>query len=109
MRTPKYSFTIGPNYAVSVPGGVLETGLDYSYNSGYYFDTQNTVKQPSYGVLNGRISYLYEALNLRITAFGKNLTDEQYYINRFETDFATNSLFAMPRSYGVTLSYSFKS
>jgi iron complex outermembrane receptor protein len=109
VRTPKYSGTIGPNYAATLPGGVLELGLDYSYNSGYYFDTQNTSKQPAYSVLNARASYLYEPMNLRLTVFGKNLTDELYFINRFETDFATNSLYAASRLYGVTLSYGFGS
>src|SRR3546814_2918163 len=48
VRTPKYSFTVGPNFAAAVPGGMFEIGVDYSYNDGYYFDTQNTSKQPSY-------------------------------------------------------------
>ncbi len=108
VRTPKTSFTLGLSYAVEVPGGTLELGVDYSYNAGYYFDTQNTIKQPSYSVLNGRISYLHEPSGLRLTVFGKNLTDEDYYINRFQTDFATNSIFAAPRTVGVTLSLNFK-
>jgi len=109
VRTPKYSFTVGPNFATEVPGGMLEIGLDYSYNDGYYFDTQNTSKQPSYHLLNGRISYLFAPLDVRISVFGHNLTDEVYYINRFETDFATNSLYASPRTFGVTLSWNFHS
>src|SRR3546814_11407468 len=64
--------------------------------------------QPSYSLLNGRISYLFEPLNVRLSVFGHNLTDEAYYINRFETDFATNSLYASPRTFGATLSWSFK-
>src|SRR3546814_13280558 len=82
---------------------MFEIGVDYSYNDGYYFDTQNTSKQPSYSLLNGRISYLFEPLNVRLSVFGHNLTDEVYYINRFETDFATNSLYASPRTFGATL------
>src|SRR3546814_4916924 len=57
---------------------MFEIGVDYSYNDGYYFDTQNTSKQPSYSLLNGRISYLFEPLNVRLSVFGHNLTDEVY-------------------------------
>lgn len=109
VRTPKYSFTIGPNYAFGLGNGTVELGADYAYNSGYYFDTQNTSKQPRYSLINARISYLYEPAGLRITVFGKNLADEDYYLNRFQTDFATNSLFGPSRTYGVRLSYEFKS
>ncbi len=108
VRTPKVSYTLGPNYAVGVPGGTLELGADYSYNSGYFFDTQNTVRQPHYHVVNARISYLYEPAGLRFTVYGKNLTESNYYINRFQTDFATNSLYAAPRTWGMRLSFVFK-
>jgi iron complex outermembrane receptor protein len=109
VRTPKWSFTIGPNLALPVPGGTLEIGGDWYYNDGYYFDTQNTSKQPKYELFNARVSYMYEPAGLRLTVFGKNLTDEEYYVNRFQTDFATNSLYGEPRIWGVRLSYEFKS
>lgn len=108
VRTPKYSYTIGPNYSQDIGNGTLELGMDYAYNSGYFFDTQNTVRQPRYSVINARIGYLYQPAGLRVTVFGKNLTDEVYYVNRFQTDFATNSLFAAPRTFGVRLSYDFR-
>ena len=108
VRTPKISYTIGPSYAMNVPGGSAEAGMDYSHNSGYFFDTQNTVRQPPYHVVNARLSYLYQPINLRLTLFGKNLTGANYYLNRFQTDFATNSLYAAPRTLGVRLSWEFK-
>jgi iron complex outermembrane receptor protein len=59
-------------------------------------------------VVNARISYLYEPAGLRFTVYGKNLTESNYYINRFQTDFATNSLYAAPRTWGMRLSFVFK-
>jgi len=108
VRTPKYSYNLSPNYAFDLPGGTLELGVDYSYNSGYFFDTQNTIKQPRYQLVNARVSYLYEPANLRLTVWGKNLGNENYYINRFQTDFATNSIFNPPRTFGANLSLEFR-
>src|SRR3546814_6771031 len=42
VRTPKYSFTVGPNFAAAVPGGMFEIGVDYSYNDGYYRSEEHT-------------------------------------------------------------------
>ncbi|WP_428312999.1 TonB-dependent receptor [Hydrocarboniphaga sp.] len=107
VRTPTYSGTLGVSYSLEVPGGTLESGLNGSYNSGYYYDTQNTAKQPSFFLLNSRVSYLYEPWNLRVTAFVKNLTNKDYFLNKFADDFGTNTTWAPPRQYGITVGWEF--
>ena len=107
VRTPEFSGTLGLSYTVDIWGGPLELGANASYNSGYFYDTQNTTEQPSYTILNGRVSYLFERMNLRVTAFGKNLTEEVYYLNKFANDFGDNVTFAPPRQYGLTLGWEY--
>ncbi|MDB5970171.1 MAG: hypothetical protein JWQ90_2621 [Hydrocarboniphaga sp.] len=106
-RTPKWTINTGLSYSFEAPGGPIEIAADYYYNSGYFYDTQNTVNQKAYGLTNARVSYLYEPWNLRIQVFVRNLTDTQYYYNRFPNDFSTNSYYAPPRSYGLSLSWEF--
>ncbi|RNL65979.1 TonB-dependent receptor [Zhongshania marina] len=104
-RTPKYSYNVGVNYRWDFTDSVIEAGASMYYNDGYFFNPGNTIEQESYELISAQISYLYEPAGLRISAFGQNLTESVYYLNRFETDFNVVGTYAPPRSYGLKLSY----
>ena len=106
VRTPKYSGGIILTQAIPI-GELheLEVGVDWYYNSGFSFTPQNTVNEPEYNLLNGRISYNFIPWNLRVTAFGKNLTDERYHSSKFQTDFGVNQTLAAPVQYGLRLEW----
>jgi len=108
VRTPEFTFTISPSYSTPVPGGNLEVSVDYYSNSGYFFDTQNAMTQPSYDMLGARASYLYEPWDLRVSAFGRNLTDTQYFFNKSALDFDEYWAYAPPAQYGVQISWTYR-
>lgn len=108
VRTPELSG--GLVLSQSVPIGSrheVEIAVDGYYNSGFNYTPQNTVKEPEYTLMNGRISYLYVPWNLRMTAFGKNLTDERYHFSKFQTDFGVNQTLAPPLQYGLRLEWNY--
>jgi len=107
VRTPEFSGSFGISYTMDVPGGNLEFGPEVYYNSGYFFDSQNVTRQPEYYLLNARASYFLERWNLRLSAFGRNLTDELYYQNIFANDFGEAATGGPPPSWGASLSWSF--
>ena len=108
-RTPEWSGTLGLSQTVDIVGGPLEISVDAYYNGGFNFSPQNgdATEQDAYTLLNGRISYLYENLGLRLTAFGKNLTAEKYAAASLTVDFGTYQRLAPPRTYGLILGYDF--
>jgi iron complex outermembrane receptor protein len=108
-RTPKFSGTLGLSKIFNVPGGTLEAGGDIYHNSGFYYSAQNEdfTEEDAYTVVGARVSYLYEPWHLRLTAFGRNLTDEYYNIARFPTDFGTSDSRAAPRMYGLRLNWDY--
>src|SRR3546814_1482602 len=77
------------------------------YNSGFSYTPQNTVTEPSYTLVNGRVSYFFIPWNLRLTAFGKNLTKEHYHYSKFQTDFGVNQTLAPPIQYGLRLEWTY--
>lgn len=109
VRTPKYSYNVGATYTFDVPGGTVEAGGSVYYNDGYYFSAQNkpNVAQPSYYLVNGRLSYLHQSSGVRLSLFGKNLSNEYYWYNQFETDFNTIGTLAPPRSWSLRLDWTF--
>lgn len=108
-RTPKYSGTAAIIQTFSIPGGDLEMGVDYYYNSGFYYLAQSDsfTEEKAYGLMGARVSYLYDPWSLRVTVFGKNLLDETYNNSRFVTDFGTLDAQAPPTLYGVRLNWEF--
>ena len=108
-RSPKFSGTAGLSQTLDMPGGSLEIAADYYYNAGFYYLAQNTDfnHEKAYGLLGARVSYLYDAWNLRVTAFGKNLLDKQYNYSRFTNDFGALDAVAPPRVLGVRLNWEF--
>lgn len=108
-RTPEFSGTIGLSQTFQTARGPLEISGEYYYNSGYYYLAQNQSmdEERSYGVLGARISYLYEPWRLRMTVFGKNITDTDYNYGRFTNDFGALDAKAPPALYGLRLNWDF--
>jgi iron complex outermembrane recepter protein len=109
VRTPKFSGTAGLSYTLPVWRGPLEVGASYYYNSGFYYLAQGTpnVEEAAYGTLGVSLSYLYEPWNLRVTAFGRNVTNERYNVGRFIVDFGTTDAVAELATWGLRLNLDF--
>ncbi len=109
-RTPRFSGTIGLSQTFSAPGGSVEIGGDYYYNSGFHYLAQEDsfTKEGAYGLLSLRASYLHEASNIRVTLFGTNVTDTRYNYSRFTLDFGTTNAAAPPAFYGIRFNWDLK-
>lgn len=108
VRSPKWTGGIGISQIVPTAwDGEVELGVDAYYNSGFFYDSQNSVEEKAYFLLNARISYLHRPWNLRLTVFGRNLTDENYHMAIFQSDFGEVSTLAYPAQYGVQLNWDF--
>jgi iron complex outermembrane receptor protein len=103
---PNFAGSVGVSYAVPVADGELRMNALYSYNSGYYFDTENRLEQPSFSTVNASIGY-YPTPDWGVEVWGRNLTDERHYIQRLGSNLSDMDVRAAPRTYGVTLNYHF--
>lgn len=102
---PKFAGTLGATYAFPVgPTGELRLSAMYSYNDGYYFEIDNRLKQPSYGILNASVAY-HPDHHWGIEFWTRNLTNERYYVQKLGSALADLAVQAAPRTYGVNLSY----
>ncbi|HKY93015.1 MAG TPA: TonB-dependent receptor [Nevskiaceae bacterium] len=110
VRSPKWSGGLGVSQLIDLPwNGQVELAVDGYWNSGFYYDAQNSVKEDRYSLLDARVSYLHEPWNLRVTLFGHNLTDEKYHVGILQNDFGKLSTVAYPAQYGVQLNWDFGS
>jgi iron complex outermembrane receptor protein len=127
-RSPKWSYMVGANYKVPVgEKGDVAFDVNWGWKAKQlsYPSPTNYVVLPSYGLLNGRISY-EAADGWTVAVFGNNLTNKYYLTGGFDpsgpatkpvpglTGVAHDRVFGFtmldigrPRELGVELSYKF--
>lgn len=90
----------------------LSVQVDFNHQDEQFFDITNSEvsKESAYTVFNARIGYDINE-NLSVSAFVKNLTNEEYRVYSFDFTGAAGfnqNFYAAPRWVGVTLNYTFE-
>lgn len=106
-RTPKFAATVGFEYLLDVPGGLLALSSSVLFNSGYFFDAQNVARQRAFKTVQARVGYAHVRTGLSVAVFGTNLTNDRIWLNQFQTDFNTVGTLGAPRLWGVALGWEF--
>ena len=109
-RSPEWSYTIGLEHNTNLAsGGRVVSRIDWGWKDDYRLVTPepNSVTQEAFGLLGARISFSNSDDDMRLSLFGTNLTDEEYYtsgLDLFNTPFgATVVEVGRPREWGVSL------
>lgn len=108
-NAPGYSFNFLGRYNWDMMGGNMAVQLDgAAYDDQFLEVTNSEVSQEdAYSVWNANVSYTSQNEAWRVTAFVKNLTDEEYRIYNLDLGvLGSTSFYAPPRWSGVTLNYS---
>jgi iron complex outermembrane receptor protein len=117
-RAPEYSFGGFAQYSWAVTGGELALRADFKWTDDYRTEIAYNTGAPatdaanaritqveSFALLDARASYLLESHNLEFAVWGKNLTDETYPVHIIPFLGNGFSIFAPPRTYGVSVSW----
>lgn len=108
QRTPDYTYNLGFDYSMDMAGraDALNLYMNYAYQGDFNWDPDNITEQDAYGLLDGRFSYHVND-DVTVSAYGKNLLDEDYrvfVINFFADEVAS---LGAPRTFGVELNVRF--
>ncbi|MEM6496221.1 MAG: TonB-dependent receptor [Pseudomonadota bacterium] len=121
-KAPQIQFNIGINYTIDFESGAdLTFRGDWSFQDSIFFnqfnDTGfaalpvNPITQDSYHWLKARLTYTGASGNWSASVFADNLTDEEVITNAVYNGAVSGQLglgsLAPPRTYGVSLGYSF--
>jgi iron complex outermembrane receptor protein len=100
---PKFTGSFGAAYTIRLPDDQeLRLNALYSYNSGFFFEPENRLRQKSYGLFNAGIEYRFNR-NVGIEIWGKNIGKTDYFSTRSSTGTGAYASLAAPRTYGVNL------
>jgi iron complex outermembrane receptor protein len=112
LRAPDWSAFLSLNYRIPIGQATLPAVLSYSYVDDYYFDfvahpTTSALRQKSYGVLNGRVSYVSSDAKWEVTAWANNLTDKKYFNDIVAAAPGLRGSYAPPRTFGLDVTFNF--
>jgi iron complex outermembrane receptor protein len=111
VEAPKHTLTTSLEYRFpETTIGVLTANIDYFMKS----KASTSTADPryvigDYGLLSARLTLSDIPVgfgNWRLSAFGKNLTDKEYYIAHFNGGLPS-AIFGDPRTYGLELSFEY--
>jgi iron complex outermembrane recepter protein len=118
QNTPEWNGNLSVNYQQGLGAGhgsVLGT-LTAAYRDSYHmFELPNPLidQNSAYTLLDASLGWTSESNKLKVTAIGRNLTDERYKIGGYYFPGAlygniVNSFYGPPRTFTLSLSYRFE-
>ncbi len=107
VRTPDRTATLGAEYRFPILGRSLLVAAHYSYNSGFAWDPDNRLQQPSYDVVNLSIAWsaANDAWGARL--WSRNLTGTRYCAYSASRTLLDSCSPAPPRTYGIAVELRF--
>jgi iron complex outermembrane receptor protein len=112
LQAPTLTFYLAPEYTIPTPYGTFLLAASYSHNSGYYASPDDTLHQPSFGLLSASLQLTTVDEKYYVRAWGKNLTNAVttsvfgYGAGLGEPQ-QQNAMLNAPRTFGVTVGVRF--
>lgn len=107
VRMPKWTVSIGAEYAFPIGDGELALSADYYHSGGYFFDPDNILEEDGYSVFNAQVAYAIRDGDIRFRAFGRNLGDATYFVQGSRQALGDIVSLGPPRTYGVGVDFRF--
>lgn len=106
-NAPKFKANVGGSYTIDLGrGNALELFAQASHQDDVFFTqfNESPVEQQAFTVVDARVSLLFNDGQWALSAFGKNLGDEEYYHNVVKFT-STSDPVADPFGFGNALGY----
>ena len=106
INTPKFGFNLGADYTIPTGAGNLVASAQYSHQSKFYWDFENTFEAVPRDILNASLALQLES-GLEVRAWGRNLLNTRYSDQGQISTFGFLEAPGAPRTYGVALAAHF--
>lgn len=107
---PNATANLTADYRIPLPMGTLGFNVSYFYSTGYRTTADNYIGQGAYDLLNARAEWTLPDGKTTLALWGKNVNDKLYATqvraNNNPGGFTVQTL-APPRTYGVSVRYTF--
>jgi iron complex outermembrane receptor protein len=107
QRTPPWTFNMTAEYSHPFEPGILTANMTLYSTARWWADLNNRVGQPGYTTLDAQLGWEPAGTKLKISIWGKNLTNTTYIYSFFVSANADEVSYAAPISGGVRVDYRF--
>jgi iron complex outermembrane receptor protein len=108
-KSPRFTVNLTPDYRIPLANGSsIHLDGTVEYNSGYYFEPDNELKQPSFVRINASVRWESADAHYYARLFANNLTNRE--IASYSSTLADGSrdvTYEAPRLYGISVGYKF--
>jgi len=102
-RAPKFSASFTAAYTQPTEIGDFQASATLYHNSGFFWEPDNQLEQPSYNLLSAAIDWTSPSDRIEIQVYGRNLLDEYYYSYGAESSTRMAWSPEMPRNFGASM------
>jgi iron complex outermembrane receptor protein len=106
IQSPDFTGYVNAIYTVPLSSGDISFTANYSYTSKIFWEADNRLRSPGYGLLNGQIAWTLPDTRYTVRVWGRNLADKEYAYYK-KSSVADGAAPAPPRTYGVALDVRF--
>jgi iron complex outermembrane receptor protein len=107
VHTPSFTMNLSADYVKPTQVGSFDIAADFYHNDGFFWDSANQVRQPTYSLFNASIGWTNPSERYGIRLWGKNLSEAKYYSFAIASSLGQAFSPATPRTYGFTISAHF--
>jgi iron complex outermembrane receptor protein len=111
VKNPELTYSLGATYETAMSnGGAVITRVAYFWKDDYMTDVYNKpwLMQESFGLVDASIAYVNPAGNMRVSLYGKNLTDEEYFDYAADVGGLDSAQWGgTPATWGVRVTYEY--
>jgi iron complex outermembrane recepter protein len=104
---PDATITVGFDYKMEVGAGTADLTVNELYSSGFYSQPDNLLKQSSYNMVNGSLSWSPASERYTLTLWGTNLLNKAVAELLAASASAYSVSYQPPRVYGIRASMKF--
>ena len=111
QKVAELSYSVAATYEFEIMGGASMLGrVAYSWRDDYMTDLYNKpwLQQESFGLLDASLTYTSPSEKIRVSVYGKNLSDEEYFDYAADVGTLDSARWGgAPRTYGVRVAYTY--
>jgi iron complex outermembrane recepter protein len=108
VRSPDFVGNFTVDYRYTLTQGTVDFSTGDYYNSGFFWNPDNRVKQPAYDLINASLTWTAPAQIWDVRVWGKNLSSRRYYSYATDQQFGDDASPAAPLTFGITFGYHYK-
>jgi len=108
VRSPDFVGNVTASYVIPASIGSFDFVAGGYYNSGFYWNPDDRIKQPVYTLVNASVTWTAPKADWDVRLWGKNLTGRRYYSYETDQEFGDDASPAPPLTYGISIGYHFR-